>query len=46
MYAAKQVRCGDVGWSLARDVGHETLSGVLLCACAASVCEAGLMNKQ
>jgi len=46
MYAAKQVRCGDVGWALARDVGHETLSGVVLCACAAGVCASRLMNKQ
>lgn len=47
MYAAKQVRCGDVGWALARDVGHESLSGVVLCACAAGERElAGLMNKQ
>jgi hypothetical protein len=46
MCAAKQVRCGDVGWSLARDVGHEALSGVLLCARDAGVCEARLMNKQ
>jgi hypothetical protein len=46
LYAAKQVRCGDVGWALARYVGHETLSGVVLCACAAGVRETGLMNKQ
>lgn len=43
MYAAKQVRCGDVGWALARVVGHEVL---WLCACAAGVRETGLMNKQ
>lgn len=43
---AKQVRCDDVGWALARDMGHETLSRVVLCACAAGVREVGLMNKQ
>ena len=45
-YAAKKVRCGDVGWALARDMGHEILSGVVLCTCAAGVREVGLMNKQ
>jgi len=45
-YAAKQVRCGDVGRGLVRDVGHEILRGVVLCACVAGVREVGLMNKQ
>jgi len=32
--AAKQVLCGDVGWALAREVGHETLSGTgAVCLC-------------
>jgi hypothetical protein len=41
MQPAEQVRCGDVGWALARDVGHEVLCA---CACAAGVREAGLIN--